>query len=47
VKIKRGSFELHAAALSSVNVDDVATGARRYVSLVGLERWKVTDPSRA
>jgi hypothetical protein len=46
VSIKRGSFELHPAALSYINADDVASEARTYVSLVGLARWKVTDHSR-
>jgi hypothetical protein len=46
VRIKRGSFQLHEAALSYVNVDDVESGARTYLSLVPLERWKLTDHSR-
>jgi hypothetical protein len=46
VRIKRGFFQLHPSALSYVNGDDVESGARTYLNLDGLERWKVTDHSR-
>ena len=46
-EIKRGSFTLHSAALSYVDADDRESGARTYLPIVGLDRWKVADPIRA
>ena len=46
VLVKRGSFELHPAGCLSYVAADDEQGARTYVALHSLERWRYLDRSR-